>query len=189
MRVERDDRLAGEIILVEEAVHHHRQVIPPRRIADEDRVILVKILDVIDQLRARALLLLVGGVVDEGIDGVFDGCVDGIQVAAHMVVDHIRQHADGADSVAVPLGHARGGGYVPLTVFRGENVVSGFFRQHADAEQSQHQRDDDRNICLFHDGCCPFYGLSVSPVSIAGCFASCSETAFLTQGDDGAAPA
>ena len=40
MREERDDRLAREIIALQECPHGHRKIVPPYRETEEDRIVL-----------------------------------------------------------------------------------------------------------------------------------------------------
>ena len=118
--VEGDDGLAGEVIFVKEAVHRHRQVGPPVRVADKDGVVLVQVLDVRGQLGAGVFVLLLRGVVDQltAVGRVDHRGADGEQVAAGILLNHVRDGAQAADRFTVDGAVAGRGDRVHAAVFR-----------------------------------------------------------------------
>ena len=122
--VEGDDGLAGEVILVKEAVHRHRQVGPPVRVADKDGVVLVQVLDVRGQLGAGVFVLLLRGVVDQltAVGRIDHRGSDGEQVAAGILLNHVRDGAQAADRFTVDGAVAGRGDRVHAAVFRRSKV-------------------------------------------------------------------
>ena len=122
--VEGDDGLAGEVILVKEAVHRHRQVGPPVRVADKDGVVLVQVLDVRGQLGAGVFVLLLRGVVDQltAVGRIDHRGSDGEQVAAGVLLNHVRDGAQAADRFTVDGAVAGRGDRVHAAVFHRSKV-------------------------------------------------------------------
>lgn len=93
MRVERHDCLARPVVVADETLHDHRQLVPPDGVAQEDRVVAVPILD---------------GIGDLGEDAVIPlplGAVGALVVVLRVGVGRLDAVDLGARELAYALGH------------------------------------------------------------------------------------
>ena len=124
MDIEGDDGFPGKIILIKEAVHRHREIRPPVGIADENGIVLIQVFDVCGELRTGVFTLLLGGVIDQlsAVGRVYHRGMDGKQIASHIFLNHVRDHAEPSEGFAVDLRIACGGHRVHAAVFRSSEI-------------------------------------------------------------------